>query len=126
MKVIAEGNKNYDYSQGRFTGNVQLEMLIEAGVPTDPDIARVHSECGAVTKWHSHPGGQVLVLVSGVGRAGAGDEVHGNLPVGTVIETPVDEMHWHGAEDGQDATWLAMTWGVTDWTDDNPLENASE
>lgn len=121
MKVIAEGNKDYVYS-GRFTGDVQLEMIIEATAPTDPDIARVHSECGAVTKWHSHPGGQVLVLVEGVGRAGSGDDVHSGLPVGTVIETPVDELHWHGADDGSDATWLAITWGVTDWTDDNPLE----
>lgn len=119
MEVITEGNKNYVYS-GRFTGKVQLEMVIEAEVPTDPDIARVHSFDGAVTKWHTHPGGQILCLLSGVGRAGDSGQDYRNIQPGTFIHTEIDEPHWHGAEEGQDCVWLAMTFGVTAWTDDTP------
>lgn len=120
MKVLAQGNKDYVYN-GRFTGPVQLEMIVEAGVPTDPDVARVHCEHGAVTNLHSHPGGQILVLQSGVGRVGNAAGVHGGLLPGTTVETPEGEPHWHGADDGSDAVWLAFTFGVTDWTDVNPL-----
>lgn len=125
MKVIPEGDRGYVYN-GRFTGPVQLEMIIEAAVPTDPDIARVHSECGAVTHWHSHPGGQILTLISGKGRVGNADGTFTDVAVGTFVETPPQEMHWHGADEGSDATWLAITWGVTDWTDRNPLATEEE
>lgn len=120
MDVVFEGNKDYVYS-GRFTGTVQLEMIFEAPDASVPDIARVHSHDGAVTKWHSHPGGQYLYLVSGIGRAGDRSNDYRSLQPGTVIKTPVDESHWHGAEEGEDATWLAYTYGVTAWTDEVPV-----
>lgn len=121
MRLLVDGNKDYVYN-GRFTGPVQLEMIIEATVPTEPDVARVHCEHGAVTCWHSHPGGQILVLQSGVGRVGDSENLWTGLQPGTTIETLPDEAHWHGADDGSDAVWLAFTYGVTDWSDRNPLE----
>lgn len=121
MKIHPTGNKDYVYG-GKFTGPVQLEMIIEAAVPTDPDLARVHFSNGAVTNWHVHPGGQHLLLVEGVGRVGNEEgEFTGLLP-GTVVETPADENHWHGADAGQDAVWFAMTWGITGWTDNAPVD----
>ncbi|MFE7422071.1 cupin domain-containing protein [Rhodococcus sp. NPDC057529] len=122
MKLIDEGNKDYVYG-GKFTGPVQLEMLIEAAAETNPDIARVHFSDGAVTNWHSHPGGQLLYLVSGSGRVGNDAGVHAGITPGTLVETPVDENHWHGADDRADAVWLAVTWGVTCWHDHSPLES---
>lgn len=120
MKVLEHGDKDYIYN-GRFTGPVQLEMIVEAGVPTDPDVARVHCDDGAVTLWHTHPGGQILVLQSGVGRVGDEQGSHGGLPPGTTVTTAPGEPHWHGADDGSDAVWLAFTFGVTEWTNRNPL-----
>ncbi|MFD2470631.1 cupin domain-containing protein [Amycolatopsis silviterrae] len=121
MRIIAEGDKGYVYN-GRFTGPVRLEMIVEAREPTEPDVARVHSERGAVTCWHSHPGGQILVLQSGIGRAGDRSGVRTGLRPGTTIVAEKDEPHWHGADSGSAAVWLAFTFGVTDWTEDNPLE----
>ncbi|GAA1779303.1 cupin domain-containing protein [Leucobacter iarius] len=132
MRVIREGDRGYVYN-GRFTGPVQLEMIIEAEDPgltgalgpsdraTEVDLARIHHESGAVTHWHSHPGGQILTLVSGTGRVGSVDGTTTGIAPGTVIRTAPDEPHWHGADDGADCVWLATTWGVTDWTDDSPL-----
>ena len=67
MQILTEGDKGYVYN-GRFTGPVQLEMIIEAAaepladVPNlgAVDVARIHHEDGAVTHWHTHPGGQIL------------------------------------------------------------------
>lgn len=119
MDVVFEGNKDYVYS-GRFTGDVELEMVFEAPDGSIPDIARVHSHDGAVTKWHSHPGGQYLYLVEGLGRAGDRSSDHRNLKPGTMIRAAIDESHWHGAEADSNATWLAITFGVTEWTDEIP------
>ncbi|GGA70840.1 hypothetical protein GCM10011490_21860 [Pseudoclavibacter endophyticus] len=121
MRVLPEGDKNYVYA-GRFTGQVQLEMIIEAPTPTDVDLARVHHTDGAVTKWHRHPGGQIIVLQSGVGRVGSAEGTWAGLEPGTAIETVPGEMHWHGADEGHDCVWLSFAYGVTDWTDANPLE----
>lgn len=122
MELITTGNLDYVYD-GKFTGPVRLEMLVEAAVDTDPDIARVHFDDGAVTNWHSHPGGQVLVLVSGTGRVGSATlgTVAGIAP-GTLVRTPEGEEHWHGADAGASAVWLCTTWGVTHWHDASPLD----
>lgn len=121
MEVRREGDRSA-VQAGRFTGEVELELLVAAGQPTEPTVARVHFSEGAVTHWHSHPGGQLLYLVSGTGRVGTADGAHEAIPTGTVVHTPADEPHWHGADDGSDAVWLATTWGDTAWTDRSPLE----
>lgn len=121
MRLMTEGNADYVYG-GRFTGPVRLEMLLEAATAAEPDIARVHFSDGAVTNWHSHPGGQLLYLVSGTGRVGNEDGTHTGLTPGTLVETPAEENHWHGAEDGADAVWLATTWGATCWHERSPLQ----
>lgn len=125
MKVVVEGDKSTVYG-GRFTGRVTLEMLnatppeIDANVD-GPDTALVHFEDGAVTFWHSHPGGQQLYVVSGDARVGT--EADGEVPLatGTLVVCPADEPHWHGAMPGRDTTLLAITWGTTAWTDRSPV-----
>ncbi|MCB1000940.1 MAG: cupin domain-containing protein [Ilumatobacteraceae bacterium] len=125
MKVVAGGDRSTVYG-GRFTGQVELEMLnatppeVDAGVD-GPDTALVHFTDGAVTFWHSHPGGQQLFVVSGDARVGT--EADGEVPLapGTLVVCPVDEPHWHGAMPGCDTTLLTITWGTTRWTDRSPV-----
>ena len=125
MKVISGGDRNVSYG-GRFTGTVELEMLnstppdVDAGVD-GPDTALVHFHDGAVTFWHSHPGGQQLYVVSGDARVGTEAAGEVALATGTLVVCPADEPHWHGAQQGCDTTLLAITWGTTVWTDRPPV-----
>jgi quercetin dioxygenase-like cupin family protein len=41
-----------------FTGDVRVEMLLEATEPSHASGGSVVFEAGARTAWHSHPGGQ--------------------------------------------------------------------
>jgi quercetin dioxygenase-like cupin family protein len=116
MKVVSEGSRT-SYER-RFTGPVQLEMLAEADDETRPDVARVHFEARAVTKWHRHPAGQLLYLVEGTGRVG-NEEERARLSPGALVVTPPGERHWHGAGDER-AVFLAVTWGTTAWEDAAP------
>jgi len=50
-----------------FTGRVQVEMLFEAAEPSYASGGSVTFEPGARTAWHSHPGGQVLIVTAGFG-----------------------------------------------------------
>jgi quercetin dioxygenase-like cupin family protein len=79
-----------------FTGTVWLNE-IGAAAESRARVVRVTFEPGARTAWHTHPLGQTLHILSGVGRvqkAGApGLDVY---PGDTVWFEP-GERHWHGA-----------------------------
>lgn len=116
MKVVRDVASTSSYG-GNFTGQVDLSMLRPAAHETAPDVALVHFHDGAATHWHSHPGGQLLWVVSGNGRVGTEADGEVTLPPGTLVETPAGELHYHGAAATTDAQLLAITWGTTDWTD---------
>ena len=122
MEITRSGDRSAVYG-GRFTGRVELEMLAPAATSDAPDLARVHFFDGAVTSWHVHPGGQQLVLLGGTGRAGV-DELGEEIAPGTHVAFPAGERHWHGAAEGRDCVWLAVTWGVTDWEEGAPTLGA--
>lgn len=104
-----------------FTGVVWLEEVTSAPYTSDVRVVTVTFESGARTAWHTHPHGQLLQIVSGVGRVQkAGERVLEVLP-GDVIWFEPGERHWHGAgpasmmshlavqradEAGRSAVWL--------------------
>ena len=71
---------------------------------------------GARTHWHSHPGGQLLVVTAGRGivatRSGEAHVV-GN---GDVIWTEPGEEHWHGACGDSLMAHMAVSHGKTRWS----------
>jgi quercetin dioxygenase-like cupin family protein len=80
-----------------FTGTVRQDPIIEAPEPARVRAVLVTFEPGARTAWHTHPLGQTLLVVSGLGRAQvAGGEVQ-ELRPGDTVWFPPGEKHWHGA-----------------------------
>ena len=80
-----------------FTGTVRIDPVITAPEPARVASATVTFEPGARTAWHTHPLGQTLFVLSGVGRVQLeGGPVREIRPGDTVWIAP-DERHWHGA-----------------------------
>jgi quercetin dioxygenase-like cupin family protein len=80
-----------------FTGTVWQDPIIDAPAPARIRATRVSFEPRARTTWHTHPLGQTLHVVSGVGRVQAwGGPVREIRPGDTVWISP-GEKHWHGA-----------------------------
>ena len=103
-----------------FTGTVWLEDFGSAATRSDVKVVRVSFEPAARTAWHTHPHGQLLHILSGVGRVQrAGEPVVEIRPGDTVWFEP-GERHWHGAAPNStmvhlaiqqaDATGSAATW----------------
>lgn len=91
-----------------FTGTVWQVPIIEAPAPARIRAVRVTFEPGARTAWHTHPLGQTLHVLSGVGRVQvAGGPVREIRPGDTVWIAP-GEKHWHGAAPGHGMTHLAF------------------
>jgi quercetin dioxygenase-like cupin family protein len=91
-----------------FTGTVRIDSLFEAPEPARVRGANVTFEPGARTAWHTHPLGQTLIVVSGLGWAqregGAIEEIRS----GDVVWFAPNEKHWHGATPTTAMTHIAI------------------
>ncbi len=106
-----------------FTGTVRIDAPFAGSGALS--AATVTFEPGARTAWHTHPLGQTILIVSGLGRVQRdGGPVEAVRP-GDIVFFQPGEKHWHGAspncamshiaiaekQDGQVVTWLEQ---VTD------------
>lgn len=80
-----------------FTGTVWQDPIVEAPSPANVRAVRVAFEPGARTHWHTHPLGQTLYVVSGVGRVQAIGRPILEIRAGDTVWIPPGEVHWHGA-----------------------------
>ncbi|MGZ4462397.1 MAG: (R)-mandelonitrile lyase [Gaiellaceae bacterium] len=109
-----------------FTGAVYVDPVATPSGPSHLSASSVHFTPGARTAWHTHPNGQTIYVIEGVGlaqRRGGPIEV---IRPGDRVFFEAGEDHWHGAAPNRFMTHLAMvqvddqgnsaTWGahVTD------------
>ena len=91
-----------------FTGTVWLNELNPAAAASDVRAVVVTFEPGARTAWHTHPHGQLLRILSGIGRIQKDGEPVVDVLPGDVIWFEPGERHWHGAAPGAMMTHLAV------------------
>jgi len=80
-----------------FTGAVLQDPIITPQAPARLASNRVAFEPGARTAWHTHPLGQTLYVIAGVGRIQAKGGPIREIKGGDVVWIPPGEKHWHGA-----------------------------
>lgn len=104
-----------------FTGTA-WQQTIAVGETANPlHVARVIFEPVARTVWHTHPLGQILIAVSGIGRFQLDGGPVVALHPGDSVTIAPGEKHWHGAapdqlfihtsiqaagEQGEQAIWM--------------------
>jgi quercetin dioxygenase-like cupin family protein len=109
-----------------FTGTVYLDAVATPSDASRLSASSVHFTPGARTAWHTHPNGQTIIVLEGIGLAQRrGGPIEVIRPGDRVFFEP-GEDHWHGATPTRFMTHLAMlvvddegnaaTWGdhVTD------------
>ncbi len=108
-----------------FTGDVRVEMLFEAVEPSHASGGFVTFGPGARTAWHSHPGGQILIVTAGTGRVQLWGHPIEEIRAGDVVRIPAGEKHWHGASPHASMTHLGIT-EVRDGTAVQWMEQVSD
>jgi quercetin dioxygenase-like cupin family protein len=103
--IFPKGDKaSADY----FTGTAWVKML----VPNDPalhcQVGNVVFEPGARNNWHTHPGGQILVVTAGTGYYQEKGKPIQLLRKGDVVKILPDVEHWHGASAESEFTHIAI------------------
>jgi quercetin dioxygenase-like cupin family protein len=94
--------------QDYFTGTVWQDPIIAAAAPARVVSARVAFEPGARTAWHTHPLGQTLYVVFGIGRVQAKGGPIREIRAGDTVWIPPGEKHWHGASAKNAMVHIAM------------------
>ena len=98
-----------------FTGRAWMGVLSQ-GEDRILNAITVMFEPGARTHWHSHPEGQVLYVMSGIGQVGTENGEIVRISPGDVVYASPGELHWHGATPDSPMSHLSLTTGgATVW-----------
>ncbi|NTJ65419.1 cupin domain-containing protein [Agrobacterium rhizogenes] len=106
--------------EGIATASFLVESLVENAENGGLTAMRCALEPGVMTRWHRHPHGQILYVLSGVGLAERFGGPAEELRAGDCISFAPNERHRHGAapenafsyisiqaaQDGSAVTWL--------------------
>jgi quercetin dioxygenase-like cupin family protein len=81
-------------------------------------IAHFRFEPGARTKWHTHEGGQIILVEEGVARTQEKGGPVIELHAGETIWCPPGVLHWHGAAPDQGGVQYNVARGKTTFTEE--------
>jgi quercetin dioxygenase-like cupin family protein len=102
-----------------FTGAVRIDPLFDANESRRGASATVTFEPGARTAWHTHPLGQTLIIVSGLGWVQREGGLVEEVRPGDVVWFEPNEKHWHGASATNGMSHIAiqenLNGEVVDW-----------
>jgi quercetin dioxygenase-like cupin family protein len=91
-----------------FTGAVHIDAVAAPSGTSRLSASRVHFTPGARTAWHTHPNGQTIYILEGIGlcqRRGGPIEV---IRPGDRVFFEPGELHWHGASATRFMTHIAV------------------
>ncbi len=109
MEIKRAGSQNSSEGPADwFTGTVRIDPLVEAPEPARVRAANVSFEAGARTAWHTHPLGQTLIVMSGLGWAQCEGGPIQEISTGDVVWFAPNEKHWHGAAPTTAMTHIAI------------------
>jgi quercetin dioxygenase-like cupin family protein len=116
--VFEQGEK---ITSENFNGTVYLKNLVTADSINPTAVGNVTFEPKARTKWHLHPGGQILLVIDGVGYYQEKGQTKRILRKGDVIKCRPNVPHWHGASSDMHFIQVAVTnrhHGETVWLEE--------
>lgn len=91
-----------------FTGTTWVRILVPPDDIFNTSIGNVTFEPGSRNNWHTHPGGQILVVTDGTGYFQEKGKPIQLLRKGDVVKILPDVEHWHGAAPDSAMTHLAI------------------
>lgn len=113
--LFPTGTKN---TNDNFKGDVWVHGLVDADSSNQAAVGNVTFAPGARSRWHIHPGGQILLATDGVGYYQEQGQPKLILRKGDVVKCPANIPHWHGASADTAFVQIAITDranGPTEW-----------
>jgi quercetin dioxygenase-like cupin family protein len=102
-----------------FTGTAWIKPLVPNDATLNCQIGNVVFEPGARNNWHTHAGGQILIVTDGTGYYQEKGQPIQVIRKGDVVNIAPDVIHWHGASPDSAFTHLAINpqtqKGIVEW-----------
>jgi 4-carboxymuconolactone decarboxylase len=102
-----------------FTGTAWVNILVPRDETGSYAIGHVVFEPGCRNNWHTHPAGQILLIIDGEGYYQEKGKPARSLGKGDVVVIPSRTEHWHGAAPDISFTHIVVTnntkQGVVEW-----------
>jgi quercetin dioxygenase-like cupin family protein len=92
-----------------FVGDAFLMPLVAKDKNNEFSAGSVTFEQGARTNWHTHPKGQVLLVIEGSGFYQEKGKPAQPIRKGDVVNIPENVVHWHGASAVSRMVHIAIT-----------------
>lgn len=92
-----------------FTGNAFITTLVARDKNNEFTTASITFEPGARTNWHTHPKGQILLVIEGNGFYQEKGKAAQSIKKGDVVNIPENIEHWHGASATSKMVHIAIT-----------------
>ena len=108
-----------------FTGRARIDPVWPASDGINASGGLVTFEPGARSAWHTHPAGQRLVVMAGVGLTQEWGKPVQVIRPGAVVWCPPGVKHWQGAAPTTAMTHLAVT-GTVDGRNVTWMEKVSD
>lgn len=125
VEVIENQDLDFIFPKGNqgpaelFTGNAFNYGLVANDSIYNTVVGNVYFEPGARSNWHTHPGGQILIITDGVGYHQIEGQPIEVIKKGDVVQCPPDTRHWHGASPDQGMQQLYIVTntdkGIVNW-----------
>ena len=127
MKISRSGAASAKLARSDwFAGRAWLDEITAPTEPSRIHVLKVTFEPGARTAWHSHPNGQTLHILSGLGRVQKAGEPAVEVRPGDTILIAPGERHWHGAAPGQVMVHIALQQTAPDGAEASWFEQVSD
>lgn len=113
--VSTQAEKNLVFDRGdkidspNFTGDAWLNNLVTADDENQNAVGSVTFAPGARTSWHSHPAGQIILALDGIGYYQEKGKPVEIIRKGEVVKCPHNIPHWHGASPDSEFIQVAIT-----------------
>ncbi len=109
MKIVSSSARTSRKAEAEyFTGTVWVDEIAVGAEPSRVRLYRVSFEPAARTAWHTHPLGQVLHVLTGLGLVQKDGEPIQEIHPGDTVMIEPGARHWHGAAPGNTMVHLAM------------------
>jgi len=97
MTIRRAGSGIVRAPDGVATGSFLVQMLLSSRTDGEMTAMRTFIDPGVITHWHSHPRGQLLFVLDGVGLVQRDGDAVVEVRTGDAVWFAPGERHWHGA-----------------------------
>lgn len=115
-----------DISKENLVGTGFEQVLLDQKTVNKNYVSKITLAPNSYTHWHSHPGGQIIIVTDGEGMYQSKGKDKIRIKKGDVIETMSGLYHWTGSTTNSSLSYITiktvMNGGIVNWHEEMTKE----